>query len=331
MALEAAEKPGFSAVELLVSIALSGAFLWFAFDKVDAELLITRLQTLELGYVVAAVVATIGVQVLRAWRFARLMRPLAPNARLELLSIAHVGMFLIMFMPLRLGELARPYLLKRELAVPLSSGLGGAALERSLDGLCVALLFFIGTIFLGDQVEIPTLVKQAGWMTLALFSGFMVIIIFSLRTQSQVEKLIGVVTRLLPKAFERKAFAIYRGVVDGFRTLPDLRSGAIVVGLTVSVWLLNAFAFYSALLAFDWTFGFGAGLLLACILVIAIMIPAGPGFLGTYQAAMTMGLSLWGIGETDAAAYGLVVYPISLVVVVGFGAFGFLKLSSRKD
>ena len=49
-------------------------------------------------------------------------------------------MFLMMFMPLRLGELARPYLMRRKLGVALSSGLGAAALERTLDGLCVALL-----------------------------------------------------------------------------------------------------------------------------------------------------------------------------------------------
>ena len=55
-----------------------------------------------------------------------------------------MGMFLIMFMPLRLGELARPYLMKRELAIPLTSGLGAAALERALDGLCVALFFLWG-------------------------------------------------------------------------------------------------------------------------------------------------------------------------------------------
>jgi len=306
-------------------------FLWFAFGDVDFERLSERMKTLNLTFVIAALVATIGVQMLRAWRFVHLMNPLAPNGKAELLSIAHVGMFLIMFMPLRLGELARPYLLKRELEVPLSSGLGGAALERSLDGLCVALLFFVGTTFLGDAIEIPMLVRRAGWMTLVLFSSLLVVIVFSLKTQSQVEKIISTFARLLPTALEEKAFTIYRGVIDGFRTLPNFRSALTVIGITVSVWLLNALAFYSALLSFDWNLGFGAGLLLACILVIAIMIPAGPGFLGTYQAAMTLGLGLWGIGETDAAAYGLVVYPISLIVVVGFGVFGFIRLSSHKD
>ena len=74
--------------------------------------------------VVGVLLTIAGFQMLRAWRFAYLVRPLAPNHQVALVRIGHLGMFLMMFMPLRLGELARPYLMRRKLGVALSSGLG---------------------------------------------------------------------------------------------------------------------------------------------------------------------------------------------------------------
>jgi hypothetical protein len=71
--------------------------------------------------------------------------------------------------------------------------------------------------------------------------------------------------------------------------------------------------------AFGWDLPVLAGFTLVCVLVIGIMIPAGPGNLGTFQGALLAGLAVFGVGPTDAAAYGVVVYPITLVVMLAFG------------
>ena len=170
---------------------------------------------------------------------------------------------------------------------------------------------------------VPELLENAGWMTLALFGGILLGIVASLVAQPQVTEALSFCLRPLPQSVREKVLMLHRGVMDGFKTLPDFKSASVVIGVTVVIWLMNALVFYLALRAFGWSLGFETGVLLACILVLAIMIPAGPGFLGTYQAALTLGLSLWGVSETDAAAYGLVVYPLTLLVVSSFGAYGY--------
>ena len=309
--------------KLSVSLAVSVGLLWFVFRSVDFGLLIERLQTLQPMMVLGAFFTIAGFQMLRAWRFAYLVRPLAPNDQATLVRIGHLGMFLMMFMPLRLGEFARPYLMQRKLGVALSSGLGAAALERTLDGLCVALLFFLGIASLDSSIVVPELLKNAGWMTLALFGGILLGIVGSLVAQPQVKAALSFCLRPFPQALRDKVFMLHQGIMDGFKTLPDLKSASVVIGVTLVIWVMNALVFYLVLKAFGWSLGFETGVLLACILVLVIMIPAGPGFLGTYQAALTLGLSLWGVSETDAAAYGLVVYPLTVLVVSSFGAYGF--------
>ena len=70
---------------------------------------------------------------------------------------------------------------------------------------------------------------------------------------------------------------LHRGVMDGFKTLPDFKSASVVIGVTVVIWPMNALVFYLALRRLVGRLVLRLALL-ACILVLAIMIPAGPGF-----------------------------------------------------
>jgi uncharacterized membrane protein YbhN (UPF0104 family) len=55
------------------------------------------------------------------------------------------------------------------------------------------------------------------------------------------------------------------------------------------------------------------------VLVIGVMIPAGPGLLGTYQAAIMAGLSIYHVDKNVSAALSVVAYLGNLGVIVAFG------------
>jgi uncharacterized membrane protein YbhN (UPF0104 family) len=56
------------------------------------------------------------------------------------------------------------------------------------------------------------------------------------------------------------------------------------------------------------------------LLVFAVMVPASPGFIGTYHYACFKGLSAFGIAESTAVSIALVVHGISFfpVIIAGF-------------
>ena len=70
---------------------------------------------------------------------------------------------------------------------------------------------------------------------------------------------------------------------------------------------------------FGWDVPFTAAFMTVCVLVLGTMIPAGPGFAGTYQASLTLGLSIFGLDANEAAAFGIVVYPANIIIIVSFG------------
>lgn len=308
-----------NAVRLTISVALSVLFLWIAFRGVDFKTLVQHLNSVKLGYVMLYVVTLAFIQFARALRWDVLIRPFAKVSTAATLRISNLGNMLIMLLPLRLGEFARPYLVKKESGAPLSAGVGAVVMERVIDGLLVTLLFFLTTWQLPAPYEVPYVLKYGAVMALGVFSGATVVIGVALLTHGWVPHVLRRFGTPVAPGLTEKLVGMLDAFVSGLRSLPNARAVAVVVFWTLAYWAANALGFYWLMLGFGWDLPMVAAFTVVSVLVIGIMIPAGPGFLGTYQAAIVAGLAVYGIDRTNALAYSLVAYPINLAVVVGFG------------
>jgi glycosyltransferase 2 family protein len=304
---------------LALAAASSGLFLWLAFRGVDFSSVPRLLRRVELGYVAAYVIAMSFIQVCRAVRWQLLVRPFAPVGFRSAFRISNVGLMLMTLLPLRIGELARPYLLKRETGASLTAGIGAVVVERAIDGLLVTLLFFASALFVGRSGHVPPSLETAALMALGVFAVATIIVVGALVAERPAASLLSKAFSPLSPRLARRAQAALEKFVSGLRALPDSRTAASVVGLTVLYWAANGLGLWAVMLGFGWHLPMAAGFVVVSVLVIGIMIPAGPGFLGTYQGAILVGLSVFGLGASEAAAYGLVVYPLSLAVAIGFG------------
>ncbi len=306
-------------VRLIASLAVSVALLYLAFRDVDVSALSAQLGGVRLGYVGLYFVTLVLIQACRIFRWNVLIRPFARVTTAQALRISNLGLMLILALPLRLGELARPYLLKQETGASMSAGLGAVAVERAVDGLLVTLLFFLTTRGLDAPYRVPPVLEAAAWISLGVFASAFVVIVGAILAEGRVVALVGRIgTPLAPNATARVT-RMLGSFVSGLRSLPDARALASVVAFTLFYWCLNGVGLYWAMRAFGWELPALAGFVVVGVLVLGIMIPAGPGHLGTYQAALRAGLAVFGVSATDAAAYGLIVYPLNVLVIVGAG------------
>jgi glycosyltransferase 2 family protein len=306
-------------VRIALSLAVSVLLLWLAFRSVDVGGLTEQLSSIQLEYVALYFLALVGIQVCRVFRWEVLIRPFARVSLRQSLRISNLGLMLILALPLRLGELARPYLLKQETGASMSSGLGAVAVERAIDGLLVTLLFFLTTLWLDAPYHVPTVLRGAAWVSLSLFAAAFVVLIGALVAEDRMVALVKKLGTPLAPGATAKVSRMLGSFVSGLRSLPDARAVAVFVAYTLLYWGLNGLGLYWAMRAFGWELPPLAGFVVVCVLVLGVMIPAGPGHLGTYQAALGAGLAVFGVSATRAQAYGLVVYPLNVLVIIGSG------------
>jgi uncharacterized protein (TIRG00374 family) len=306
-------------VRLAIALSLSGFFLWLAFRHVDWSLMWQRVHEANRLYVLGFVISLAINQFCRVLRWDILIRPFTRISTAALFRISNVGLMLILLLPLRLGEFARPYLLKKESGAPLSSGMGSIVVERVIDGLLVVLLFFATTLGLHGRYHVPPALKAAAAVALGVFAGGLVVSIAALCARDSVFKLFEMLLSPISPRLTRRVLGMLDAFIHGLRVLPDLRAIFAFSLWTVAYWVANGLGYYCVMRAFGWDLPVVAGFALVSVIVIGIMIPAGPGHLGTFQGAILAGLAIFGVGPTDAAAYGMVVYPITVAAMVAFG------------
>jgi uncharacterized protein (TIRG00374 family) len=305
-------------LRLAAASAVSALFLYYAFHTINVDQLLaymTHIEPLGLAFYVGGLCLT---QVARAARWGLLVQPFATPPWRTLWRISNVGNMMIMLMPLRLGELARPYLMRQACGAPLSASMGAAVIERVLDGLLVTLLFFAATWLQGPAYPISPALQAGAQLALAVFSGALAALWLTMYSASLVPTLIRATLGRISPAISEKVIAMLLAFITGLRALPSIQAVLGVVAWTLVYWASNALGMYALMGAFGWDLPVIAGFTVVCVLVIGVMIPAGPGLLGTYQAAIIAGLSIYGVPQSAGAAFSVVAYLGNLAIVIGF-------------
>jgi hypothetical protein len=110
--------------------------------------------------------------------------------------------------------------------------------------------------------------------------------------------------------------------IHGLRVVPSRGKVALFFGLTAFYWGINAWGMSLLARAFDLSLGPVAAATVLGALVVGVMIPAGPGMVGTFQAAIVFGLSVFvprAVVDVQGVAYAHVLWAIQLAVTTGLG------------
>ena len=310
------------ALQILASLAISGLALWLTLRGKDLGAIWAETRAADYRYLVAYLPILLVIHLVRTVRWGLLLRPVAhvPFGRLN--AVSAVGLMGLSLLPFRLGEFARPMLIADPPRLRTSAALSSIVVERAADGVFTGLILVLALLGLPDTTPGIRILRVGGIVVTAAFAAAIVFLVFAYRSRAAA---VSLARRLLHPLSAKGADRI-AGMLDAFihglRVLPGGGSVALFFALTAAYWGLNAFGM--ALLAAG--FGFQLGVLEACILlgvlVVGIMIPAGPGMIGTFQGAIAVGLSLIAPPEaaaTRGVAYANVLWAAQLAQMTGLG------------
>jgi uncharacterized protein (TIRG00374 family) len=302
------------ACEIAAALVVSAVLFYFAFRDIDPAKIIGSLGRIDAGYLAAATAGVIFVQVLRALRWGVLLRPVATLDPNRLFAVTSIGFMFVVLLPARLGEMARPYLLRQNSGVSFSSALATIVLERILDAIFVLSLFALSLNFIAAP---PWIINFAKAAALTLFAVVGLLAAGGSTTGSRAARKLG--QRVLPPRLlawlESAAETFYSGlsIVGNFRHL------ALCVVLSAAIW--------SVVVAINWllfrALGIELGLIAAIVVLVftmlGISVPAGPGFVGNYHFACLLALSFFDVSKEVAAAYAISLHAVSVGTVIFMG------------
>lgn len=275
--------------------------------------------------IVAYVALLLVTQWLRAARWRFLIAPVQKVPLRDVIALNWIGFFAIFALPFRLGEAARPALTKLRRGIPLSVGVGTVAVERVIDGLvtslCVAWAIWVVPMRPTDD-PVARHLPAYGTLALTVFSGAFVALFLFLWQRELATRLVrSVVGIVSPKLGDLLASKV-ASVADGVRSISDPKL-ALGFGLeTVAYWGVNAVSMWVLARGCGLPIGFGHAVAIMGILAIGILLPAGPGMFGSFQLAVSAGLTCYVAAPlvvVEGSAYVFLLYVIQAIVITTCG------------
>ena len=301
--VDAAERPARHSrlrgwLGVAISLVSLGAVAWWAAHQATPRF---PSSAEHLALVAAAVALYAGATLVRGWRWHRVLRIAGiEHARSDAYALVPVGYMGNTVLPARGGEVLRVVLLARRTGARRREIIGSVVSERLLDAAALALLFSTLTWFgvAGSPVgQRPALLALG-----ALVAGAAALWLYlALRRRGMME---GFAARIRPLA-------------GGSKPLLGL-PGLLLLGVTLGVWLIEGAIFWLVARSLALDVGPLEGCFLLVLSAFFSLIPAAPGYVGTFEAAIVFGLRAIGVTGGQALSFALLVrfvlfFPITMV------------------
>jgi glycosyltransferase 2 family protein len=305
-------------VRVVLSILISAVLFWLALRNVDWDRSIAAMRSASYFWVLLMLPMTIWTLYIRAQRWRVFLGGVGTAPMSSLVAATNIGFMANMVLPLRVGEVIRPVLLSRKEGLPLSGVLGSCLLERIFDMFCILVLFGIAA----SWVQVSDEVQQWGYalLTIALTVGAALAL---LRFQESLAlRIASAACGILPQAVGEPLYKFVEGFVRALAMLDSPAAFARAFGWSFFLWAVIGSMYILGFWAFHLDVpNIKGGLVLTAIIAIAVSVPSAPGFIGSYQLGCRLALGVFGIDESTALAYSLVLHMTQFVSVIGAGFY----------
>lgn len=309
----------FALFQVIISLIALGAVVWWASHQ-DAPQIPSSGDAI--AYMIAAAVLYTVATVVRAERWHSILRLIGVDARRsDCYSLTTVGYMGNNVLPARAGEMLRVVLLDTRTQAGKRSLLGTIVAERLLDAIALGAIFVLTVygVLEGDVLptDRPLLIAGLGFLVLAL-----AIAIFGiLRRRGMLQRL---------RDFARPLAGAPRALTG--------RIGAVLLLVTFALWALEGCVYLAVARAVELDISTSGALYLVALTNFVAALPAAPGSIGTFDAAVAFGAKALGGSGAAVVSYLLllrfVLYvPITVVglavLVVRYGGWARLRDAAR--
>jgi uncharacterized protein (TIRG00374 family) len=316
-------------IKFIAFLAVGVVLLMLAFSNVNFSRLAADLKEADYSWLLLSILFGFIAYVSRARRWILLINPLGYHPTLKNAFYALMTGYLANLALPRIGEITRCVALGKKEKIPVDQLIGTVVVERTIDFLSLLTIMIFLIITSGDQISIFLRESILVPIQQKLFSVFgstwilwMVLLILLV---AGVFLLIRYKKRLRKIRFFAKMFDLARGIINGLKTITNLRRKWEFIFLTVFIWINYALMTWVVVFSIESTshLTFADSIFLLVIGGLAMSAPVQSG-LGAFHYIISRGLLfVKGIPLEEGLVYALLTHESQLIFVAIIGTISF--------
>jgi glycosyltransferase 2 family protein len=317
------------ATKFIAFLAVGVVLLMLAFSNVNFSRLAADLKEADYSWLLLSVLFGFIAYVSRARRWILLIKPLGYHPSLRNSFYALMTGYLANLALPRIGEITRCVALGKKEKIPVDQLIGTVVIERTIDffSLMTIMIFLIITsgdqisIFLKESILVPIQQKifsvfGSTWILwVVLFALIVSGLFLVIRYKKQLRKI----------RFFSKMFDLARGIINGLKTITNLKRKWEFILLTIFIWINYTLMTWVVVFSIESTshLTLGDSIFLLVIGGLAMSAPVQSG-LGAFHYIISRGLLIVkGIPLEDGLVYALLTHESQLIFVAIIGTISF--------
>lgn len=328
------KKPMMDVLRLVIFLGIGIFFIYWFLLKLDPEQKSAIWQAFrgaDYWWVAVAMVCCLLSHLVRALRWRLLFKPIGYHP-----SVSNTfGSVLVAYMANlalpRAGEVMRCATLRTSEGIPVEKSLGTVVTERIIDVLAFAVVIIIGMLAMFGQAKdwlydtlserYDRLPNMAMILGVAAALALLAFLAYKLLWK-----------RLLRFGFFRKINDLFRGMVDGVKSILHLGPKATLLFLlySVAIYMLYILGGLIIFQAFDDTNALGFGAAFVVYLFGTVGMTFSQGGIGVYPVLVQLALEIYGVPMEVGTACGWLLWGSQQAAVLAVGAAFLIYFSVRK-
>lgn len=314
-------------VSLVIGIILLIILLWWSgIDKI-----IEQISSASPLWLTVSAVVIIPAYVLKAIRWKLLLIPVKRGIQVSntFWSTA-LGAMVNTLIPIRIGEFAKAYVLGEKERTGFAPAFSSIIVERTLDLIGLLTIGIVTMLIVSTQTSLDQLVANIFTAVALLIAAILTVIVVGTKKEDAIIKIVIQVTSKIPfvKKYAAKIADFASSLIKGLQGLSQNPKTLIInLSLTWAAWLVHTSAIYFAFMAFNYPISFVASTLGGTLMSLTHILPATPGYVGSYEAFWVLIFTMLGVKEREMLmAIGLTSHIVGALPVIAVGCISVIWL-----
>jgi len=307
---------------IVLGFIFSSLTIYLSLQNINIQQLKHELTKANLFFIGLAVISLVVNTLFKIIRWRNLLGLKRSGVSFSQIGISFlVSQMMNALLAFRAGEVSRIYILGRT-GIERAYVLGTIAIEMVLNMIACSLLFVLLLLL----IPLPNWIGASGYTYVIVVSIVSAIIFFATLYRSRLMIILDRWGRYIPgklQPFILTQVRIGLSSLDVLRRQSEMFRLAIV---TAVIWIMAVLTNHLVLQSLGLDLPMTASVLILIAMQVAIFIPSVPGRIGVFEYICILSLGVFGVSQTLALSYGILLHLVVYIPTIILGLVSFLAL-----